>query len=37
MNPFFSRHATLKLETMIQQKVGKWWTLGFIFNVQYPI
>ena len=37
MNPFFSRHATLKLETMIQDKVGNWWTLGSIVDVQCPI
>ena len=33
MNPFFSRHATLRLETMIQDKVGNWWTLGSIVDV----
>ena len=33
MNPFFSRHATLKLETMIQKKVGNWWTLACIVNI----
>ena len=32
MNPFFSRHATLKLETMIQKKVGTGGLLDVFVN-----
>lgn len=33
MSPFFTRHATLKLETIIQKKVRKWPTLLYIPNL----
>ena len=36
MNTFFSRHATLKLETMIQQKVGNYGLLDLLLMFSIP-